>query len=183
MSDTLILLRLEHDNMAKLLGIIDAELDKLHRAEEIDCALIGSVVDYLRSYGEDCHHPKEDRIFRALRRRSPEAAKGVGDLEQKHDEMAQATEALARELDAAQASEARANRLKLKTPLTEFLAAYRRHLDLEEENLFPAALRELTEGDWEEIEFDTFDRKDPLFSDSVEQRFDRLREHILMHPE
>jgi len=183
MSDTLILLRLEHDNMAKLLDIVEVELDKLHQAEEIDCQLIGSVVDYLRSYGEDCHHPKEDRIFRALRRRSPEAANDIGDLEQKHGEVAKVTEALARELEAAQASEARANRLKLKAPLADFLASYRRHLDLEEKNLFPAALRELTEADWEEVEFDTFDRKDPLFSDTVEQRFDRLREHILARPE
>jgi len=182
MSDTLILLRLEHDNIAKLLDIVDVELGKLHQAEEIDCQLIGSVVDYLRSYGDECHHPKEDRIFRALRRRNPGAANDIGDLEQKHDDMAKATEALAQELEAAQASEARVNRLKLKTPLAEFLASYRRHLDLEEETLFPAALRELTEGDWEEIEFDTFDRKDPLFSDTVEQRFDRLREHILARP-
>ena len=183
MSDTLILLRLEHDNMVKLLGVIEAELDKLHQAEDIDCQLIGSIVDYLRSYGEDCHHPKEDRIFRALLRRSPEAAEEIGDLEKMHVEMEKATEALARELDAAQASAARANRLKLKTPLAEFVASYRRHLDMEEETLFPAAMRELTELDWEEIEFDTFDRKDPLFSDSVEQRFDRLREHILARPD
>ncbi len=136
-------------------------------------------MDYLRSYGEECHHPKEDRIFRALCRRNVEAAEAVGDLEQAHDDMAKITKALARELEAAQESKARVSRLKLKAPLTDFLSSYRRHLALEEEHLFPAALRDLTEGDWEEIEFDTFDRKDPLFSDAVEERFDRLREHIL----
>ena len=97
--------------------------------------------------------------------------------------MEQATEALARQLEAAQGSEVRANRLKLKSPLAGFVASYRRHLDMEEEKLFPAALRELTGEDWEEIEYDSFDRKDPLFSDSVEQRFGRLREHILARPE
>ena len=182
MSDTLILLRLEHDNMAQLLDIVEVELGKLHQAEEIDYALIGSVVDYLRSYGEECHHPKEDRIFRALCRRNAASVKDIGDIARGHDALAQITEALARELEAAEASGARASRLKLKTPLAEFLAAYRRHLALEEDLLFPAALRELTEEDWEEIDFDTFDRKDPLFSDAIEGRFDRLREHILTRP-
>ena len=178
MSDTVLLLRLEHGNIAKLLDIIEAQLSKLDQAEDIDCELIGLVVDYLRSYGDTCHHPKEDLIFHALCKRNPDAAKAVGDLAQEHVDMARLTEALAREVKSAQESEHRVNRLKLKTPLTDFLVSYRRHLAMEEKHLFPAALRDLTEGDWEEIEFDTFDREDPLFSEAVEARFERLRERI-----
>jgi hemerythrin-like domain-containing protein len=178
MSDTLLLLRFEHDNISMLLDIIDTQLGKLIQADDIDCELIGSVVDYLRSYGDECHHPKEDLIFPTLSRRNSGAAKIVGDLPQEHDDMAIMTEALARELEEAQESKARASRLKLKTPLTNFLKFYRGHLAMEEKQFFPAALRELTEEDWEVIDFGTFDRKDPLFSDAVEKRFDRLCEHI-----
>ena len=179
MSDTVLLLRLEHENTAKLLDIIEAQLGKLDQAEDIDCELIGMVVDYLRSYSDTCHHPKEDLIFHALRERNPDAVKVVGDLAQEHVDMAKMTEALAREVEAAQEGKHRVSKLKLKTPLTEFLVSYRRHLAMEEKHFFPAALRDLTDGDWEEIEFDTFDRKDPLFSEAVETRFARLRELIL----
>lgn len=178
MPDTVLLLRLEHNNIAKLLDIIEVQIGKLNQAEDIDCELIGLVVEYLRSYGDECHHPKEDLIFRALCKRSPEAATVVGDLAQDHDGMAKMTEALARELEAAQESKARVSRLKLKKPLADFLSSYRRHMTMEEKQLFPVALRELTEEDWEEIDFQTFDRRDPLFSDAVEKRFERLLEHI-----
>jgi hemerythrin-like domain-containing protein len=179
MPDTLLLLRLEHGNTAKLLDIIGAQIGKLNQAEDIDCELIGLVVDYLRSYEDKCHHPKEDLIFRALCKRNPEAVKVVGDLTQEHDNLARVTEALAREVEATQESKHRVIELKLKTLLTDFLISYRRHLAMEEKHFFPAALRELTEGDWEEIDFDAFDRKNPLFSEAVEERFERLREQIL----
>ena len=178
MSDTLLMLRLEHRNTAELLDIIESQLGRLHRAEDIDCGLIGLVVDYLRSYGDACHHPKEDLIYHALRRRDLAAAQAVGDLDREHGRLARMTEALAGELVAAEQSRTRAARLKLKTPLAEFLAFYRRHLGMEEERFFPAALRALSAEDWDAIDFDTFDGADPLFSDAVEERFERLREAI-----
>lgn len=178
MSDTLLMLRLEHGNTAQLLDIIERQLGRLHEAEDIDCELIALVVNYLRSYGDACHHPKEDLIYHALQRRNPEVAQAVGDVAGEHGRLAETTEALARELEAARKSRARATRLKLKTPLADFLAFYRRHMGMEEEHFFPAALRELTAEDWEAIDFDTFDRPDPLFSDAVAKRFEKLREQI-----
>ena len=58
MSDTLFMLRLEHGNTAELLDIIESQLGRLHRAEDIDCALIGLVVDYLRSYATRATIPR-----------------------------------------------------------------------------------------------------------------------------
>ena len=178
MSDTLFSLRLDHRNFATLLEILETQLERLNQADDVDCELIGSVVDYLRSYGDQCHHPKEDLVYRALSRRNPGAAAAIGDLSREHEELAKISDTLARELEAVGQGKARAVRLKLKSPLTDYLEFYRRHLAMEEARFFPAALSELSEEDWAVIDFDTFDRDDPLFSDVVEKRFERLRAEI-----
>ena len=50
---------------------------------------------------------------------------------------------------------------------------------MEELEFFPAALKALYPEDWEEIASRLIDRKDPLFSDSVERSFDDVRRRIL----
>ena len=50
---------------------------------------------------------------------------------------------------------------------------------MEDRYFFPAALKALEPEDWTEIASNLTSRKDPLFSDIVEERFDMLRAHIL----
>ena len=44
---------------------------------------------------------------------------------------------------------------------------------------FPAATKALQPQDWVEIASTLTDQKDPLFSETVEERFDVVRRHIL----
>ena len=52
------------------------------------------------------------------------------------------------------------------------------HIRLEEDNLFPEALRLLNDRDWEEVSRNLVQRANPLH-DSTEQRFATLRHGIL----
>ena len=53
-------------------------------------------------------------------------------------------------------------------------------MQTEDRDLFPAALKALKPQDWTEIASALTARKDPLFSDVTEERFDVLRQHILL---
>ena len=55
----------------------------------------------------------------------------------------------------------------------------RRDIAMEEVEFFPAALNALHPEDWQEIVSTLIDRKDPLFSESVERSFDEVRRRIL----
>ena len=59
-----------------------------------------------------------------------------------------------------------------------FLESYRMHIRLEEDNLFPEALRLLNDRDWEEVSQNFVQRANPLH-DSTEQRFATLWHGIL----
>lgn len=178
MSDVIFLLRLEHRNMSQLLSVVERLLSCSHERVAMDHALMGSILGYCLTYPDECHHPKEDLIYRRLVVRDPAAADAVGDLEAHHAELATLTRAFADALASAEDDEPAAQQ-DLEWIGRQFLATYREHIAMEEGVFFPRALAALSERDWETIEFDVFDNRDPLFSEPTEVRFRNVRNQIL----
>jgi hemerythrin-like domain-containing protein len=61
----------------------------------------------------------------------------------------------------------------------DFIEKERRHIAMEEQVFFPAAINALQPADWAEIASRLTDRSDPLFNEVVEEKFEFVREHIL----
>jgi hemerythrin-like domain-containing protein len=179
MPDALLLLRLEHVNTARLLTVLEDQGARLSADVEVDADVLRLVLEYFQGFPDQCHHPKEDLVFRKLHRRDPAASEAVGDLLAEHVEIARTTERLALAVDRWSAR-SNGGSAELVPALREFIDGYRRHLQDEEARFFPAALSTLTPDDWAEIDFGVFDRKDPLFDDVVEDRFQDLRDRIRM---
>lgn len=174
MTDTILLLRMEHHNAADLLTLIERQLE---RDDEMDLKLLKSVADYFIDYPEQCHHPVEDLVFRKLRARDASRAAKVEELLEDHRAISELTRRFAQVLEEP-VVDAQGRTTDLREVLRQFVDHYRRHMSEEEKVFFPAALAALTVGDWAEIEYDLFDRKDPLFDPDVEDRFRMLREEI-----
>lgn len=183
MSEVVLLLRIEHQNMSMLLDVLERQLTSLERGDSAAVKMASSVMDYFRVYPDRCHHPKEDLIFRTLASRDPSAAQAVGDLLAEHRTLTALgdalAEALADRLSAPSESPSRPDRIADLG--WAFLASSRRHMEEEDRHFLPAALRVLSDDDWEEIEFCIFDTPDPLFSEPVERRFRALLDDILAH--
>ena len=173
MSDTILLLRLEHGNMARLLDWVEDQIRILESGSTADNNLLNQALYYLQNYPDQCHHPKEDLVLETMARRSPEAAAEIGDLAGEHNRIADLTVQAVMALNRAEG-----NDLHLQEALRELSTEYRRHMQKEETMFFPRALEVLDRSDWASIDFDLFDRDDPLFDHSQEQRFRELREGI-----
>ena len=63
--------------------------------------------------------------------------------------------------------------------LQAFVDATRRHVLIEEREIFPAMETILTQEDWDEIDFAMFDQTDPVFDIDRERQFRELRDAIL----
>jgi len=87
MSDAILLLRLEHSNIARLLDWIDDQIQTLEAGAAPDYTLLGQAIYYLQNYPDQCHHPKEDLVLEVLARRDPEGAAAVGDLSGEHEKL------------------------------------------------------------------------------------------------
>jgi len=168
----------EHRNIEKLLAILERELEIFYRADRPDYEVIHAVISYFEVYPELYHHPQEELVFAKLRTRDPVAAAKIGDLVQEHHNGAERLRRVAHAVENVLADR-EILRQNVDIIVRDFITQERRHMMLEDRDFFPAALKALTPQDWTEIASAVTGRKDPLFSDATEERFDALRAHIL----
>jgi len=172
MSDALLLLRLEHENLDQLLDLIDEQRQIAKSGGDPDLDLLETVADYFGGYPDKCHHPVEELVFRRLKMRAPDAVTDPDKLTDEHAQIERQTEELA------QAIASKDDKQELAAVLERFVNDYRNHMAMEEEHFFPAAAKALSEQDWDDIDFKLFDGPDPLFDDTAHERFHGLRERI-----
>ena len=178
MSNIIQILLEEHQNIDKLLLVLEHELEVFDRSEEPDYEILQAVIQYFQDYPENCHHPKEDMVFEKLKVRDPAAANRIGDVEAEHQVE---TMRLRRLVEAVE--EILAGREFLRQTfhdvVHDFIEHQRQHMDKEERLLFPAAVKGLRPDDWAEIDARLNDQKDPLFNGVIETKFQALQRTIL----
>src|SRR5215468_9005607 len=167
----------EHRNIEKLLTILERELEVFDCGDRPDYEVIRAIISYFEVYPEIYHHPQEDLVFAKLRTRDPAAAVKIGDLAREHQHGAKRLRQVAHAVDNVLA-DCEILRQSVDTIVRDFIEHERRHMLMEDRDFFPAALKALKPQDWTEIASAVIGRKDPLFSDVAEERFDALRAHI-----
>jgi hemerythrin-like domain-containing protein len=168
----------EHQNVEKLLLVLEHELEVFDRSGQPDYEILQTIIRYFQDYPESCHHPKEDMIFKKLKSRDPAAAKRFGDVEADHGAEAKRLRSFARAVDYILADQ-EFLRESFHLAVHDFIEHQRQHLEKEERLLFPAAVKALRSEDWAEIDARLDDRKDPLFDSVVEEKFHNLQRTIL----
>lgn len=168
----------EHQNIEKLLLVLEHELDVFDRGGRPDYEILQTIIQYFQDYPESCHHPKEEKIFEKLKARDPAAARRFGDVEAEHAVEARRLSSFARVVEYILADQ-EFLRESFHLAVHDFIEHQREHLEKEERLLFPAAIRALRPEDWAEIDARLDDRKDPLFDSVVEEKFHDLQKTIL----
>jgi len=171
-------LRKDHRNFELLLKVLEQELAVFNRAERPDYEILEDIIAYFQGYPERCHHPKEDVILGKVKARDPTTAEAIGDLETEHEEEARRllrfTEAVARVFN-----DHDVPRDAFDKTARDFIEHLRRHMEMEEQQFFSAALKTLTDEDWAELDAKLTDEKDPLFAGEIEEDLTALRHRIL----
>jgi len=168
----------EHQNIEKLLLVLERELEVFDGGGRPDYEILQTIIQYFQDYPESCHHPKEEKIFEKLKARDPAAAKAFGNVEAEHELEAKRLRSFARAVDSILADQ-EFLRESFHLAMNDFVEHQRRHLEKEEQLLFPAAVKALRPEDWAEIDARLDNRKDPLFNNVVEEKFHNLEKTIL----
>jgi hemerythrin-like domain-containing protein len=64
-------LMIEHRLIERVIGVIDKEAARIEKEKTADLLFIDTVVDFVRTYADRCHHGKEeDILFRELKKKS-----------------------------------------------------------------------------------------------------------------
>ena len=177
MPNTLFLLRLEHGNLSKLLGLIEDQVTAADAGRPADEELLRLASEYFCDYPDRCHHPKEDLVYQLLSKRDPDSCAGLRDLITDHRRLHELTEAFAQAVRRMR-DEPNATEQPPREVIREFTKHYRQHMQDEEERFFRLAEERLSEDDWDTIDFAMFDRDDPLYDHAAEEHFSALRQRI-----
>ena len=170
-------LRQEHRNIEKLLLVLERELSVFDRGERPDYQVIHAIIAYFLVYPNAYHHPQEDMVFEKLKSCDPAAAANIGDLAAEHRSGAKRLQRVAQAVESV-LSDREVLRETVHDIVRDFIERERSHIAMEERDFFPAAVRALQPQEWAEIASKLTDRKDPLFSETVEEGFDAVRSYI-----
>ena len=155
-------LEAEHRVIQKMVAGMSVLADQLEGGEAVDVALLESIVAFLRTFADRCHHGKEETfLFPALIRRGvPSHGCPIGGLTMEHQKGRVMVGELADAIRGYAAGEPPAREDLVKS-LRALVAFYPNHIWKEDYLLFPLAGKVLTPEDQQELmnKFETVERE------------------------
>ena len=170
-------LRGDHRNMAQLLDLLDAEIDRLTASGEPDYGLVRDIMLYISEYPDAVHHPKEDIVYRHIKSLRPEIHTELERVETDHQYIEESGLKLRNGIEAISIG-ANLNRDELIDKFRHYTEQLREHMYWEETELFSLADELQHYGDWSEVVLKNNEISDPLFGSRVERKYRRLLARI-----
>jgi hemerythrin-like domain-containing protein len=177
MNKTLAQWHADHVNFARLLNLLEAQLDLFHAGRQPEYPLMLDIMYYMTHYPDALHHPKEDLVFALIRERAQNAAPQIDVLSAQHGLLKERGEELKRHFDDI-VNGSIEPREGVEASAREYLNHFRRHMRIEETEVLPLASELLDDGDWSRIDAAIAHFEDPLFGSRTEERYAELRAQI-----
>ena len=176
---TCALIRDEHRTLSALLHALKHLVREIRGGRATpDFALLRAIVYYIDAFPEKFHHPKEELfLFTPLARRSAEAAAMIASLRAEHAEGEARILGLQHVLLRYE-QEGSDGFAPFAAAVDDYAAFYYRHMEKEEREIIPLALRVLLPEDWAAADRAFMANRDPL-SGSVEGEFRQLFSKIV----
>jgi hemerythrin-like domain-containing protein len=174
-------LRAEHDDLAKVLDVLEQEAESYRQRGQLNRDIVDDVLDYCRGYAALCHHPKEDLIYRKLRLAAePAAINAIGDLLAEHEALSALTDDLEAAVDNL-LPDAGEDHARFVRVAQAFLEQHRHHMKAEDDELFPLAVQCLSDEDWAEIDRGAAALEASHPGSAIDERFTALSRLIVAH--
>jgi hemerythrin-like domain-containing protein len=167
----------EHVNFAKLLNVLETQLDLFHEGERPNYELMLDIMFYMTNYPDVLHHPREDLAFARIKELEQDTEPIVDELTKQHAQLRDAGAELVRGLsDIVNGSIT--SRESVETPGRAYIASFRNHMWTEEREILPMAAKLLGDKDWSAIKAAIQHIDDPLFDKAAEKRYAAIHEQI-----
>ena len=171
-------LQVDHQNISRLLGILQEQTAHLEAGDYTDLQLIADIMHYFVNYPDLQHHPHEDLIFSSLSDKKPDVIAIVDELNHEHKSMAEESQKIYEEIKQMQGN-AIISREKIVTQLKNYIKTYYSHIEKEEARLFSLAQNILTDDDWNKINEEMQFVEDPLFGKILNDQYTSIYKVIL----
>lgn len=164
-------LRVEHRHLASVLALLSDHLNAIERSELVNTAVVHEIMEYMVTWPDRVHHPREDLIYARAAELDERLAAARKTLEKDHDDLARLGGDLLQQVadwrtgDASGTDVVRMGR--------EYVQASYTHMSTEEQEVFPAIDAVLSRADWRDLAADDSFRPagDPVFGRRVQREF------------
>ena len=168
----------EHHFIKKVVGAMAILAEELEQGKEVEAKTLANIADFMRTFGDKCHHGKEEtHLFPALERKGvPMRGCPIGALVAEHQKGRTLVKELAQAADeySKGTSGARESLLKSLRGLTDL---YPNHIWKEDYLAFPMANKVLTEEEQRELS-EKFEMVENEIGKDVHHRFEELAKEL-----
>ncbi len=173
---TLESLHKDHDNLRRVLYLLEQLLIDFYRGSFHDYPMLQRILAYIQDYPEQAHHPLEDEIFSRILDAGisdGKLRKNINALMKDHSEL----EVITR--DAMHAIETMSvtgdsDISGIGNSLSALINRHRAHILFEEMNIYPYVKEHLDKKGWEKIGALVPCQEDPLFGDRVSKEYEHI---------
>lgn len=177
--DAIRIIQDEHFAIAAVLHALRYHVREIREGGSANFALLRAILDYIVSYPDRWHHPKEDKfLFAALRRHSPEAEALVARLEREHVLGHPMIATLGGHLACFQAGDPGADQAFFAAAEAYVEFEYT-HMRTETEQVIPLAEKLLSPEEWQVIDQAFAENDNPLFGIKPKDEAETLYRRIL----
>lgn len=145
-------LRAEHRHMATVMNLFAQQLDSIDAGELVDTHVVFEIIDYMVTWPDRFHHPREDLIYARVSEVDPGSVDSVDTLQRDHDKTAQVGRGLLKDIERWRLGEV-SGTLVVKNGRSYIEHIYE-HMSIEEKLIFPHIEQTLTLQDWRELAAD-----------------------------
>ncbi|MFC1684646.1 hemerythrin domain-containing protein [Pseudomonadota bacterium] len=177
MNDIMKGLHQDHAQFARLMSLLERELDRFHNGDEPAFDLLIDLLDYIGNYADCVHHPSENWLFQLLMERTEEGQELVAELMEQHHTLASLTKEFRHALEAI-TQDAVIRRDEVEQKGRDYIELQRQHLKQEEREVFPLLEQRLTADDWLAVTKVTTPAEDPMRDGRVQNRYQALYDYL-----
>jgi len=176
MSLTLETLYRDHDNLRRLLYLLEQLLIDICRGSSHVDPMLQRILAYIQDYPERVHHPAEDAMFSIMFDKGISDTKLRNDIKtlmKDHSEIEFITREAMEAVEPALVSTRTSIPVVLEK-LSSLISRQRTHLLFEELNIYPHVTEHLDGEDWIRISALVPDHEDPLFGARVRKEYELI---------
>lgn len=167
-------LRAEHRHIAGVMELFGDQLKAIDNGQLVDTHVVYEIMDYMVSWPDRYHHPREDLIYGRVAEMDGAAADEVDTLQRDHDTNAKRGREVLREIE--RWREGEVSGAAVVKAGRAYIDHMYEHMNLEEKLVFPHIESTLRIEDWRELAEDDQLRpvSDPVFGPRVQREYRNL---------
>ena len=178
MNDLISQIHQDHVNMARILKLINSEIEALAAEEPRNLEILDDAIRYMINFADKVHHAKEDIMFGCLMEAAPDTREMIEDILEEHQQIYKKGTEFQELVQAVEFGDF-VLRDKIVAKGTDYVNTLYAHMSKEEENLLKKAKEVLTDEDFSELDLHHDPNADPIFGEKIQKEYRDLYTYIV----